>query len=489
MTPTFVTSLQNRWRAASLSMQFAVTAAAVIGCGMAMLGWFVVGRIEKGVVAQSAASAALHMDIFIEPQLQDLRNGNTLSLSAQEALRNLRTAPQRGHSVAAVNVWGKDGELIFSTQDIVGLHATPDHAKLIANAWSGNVQSDYAASTLQSVRGGGPMTSDPVLKVFAPMHARDTGDVFAVAELNAISPDLANSLMRTRVQTSAVVGLLSLAMVASLFGIVRSGSRVIGDQREALEGRVRELTTLLSENASLQTRIVDMTRRATDNNDKAMRRIGAELHDGPVQLVALALLQLETLRLPGTDQQTGRNFDDFDAIEAALREALKEIRDLCSGLSLPNLERAPVTKVIEYAIMNHERRTRSSVIRDIDTGLPPTAPPLALTCVYRFVQEGLNNAQRHAGGKGQKISALLEGDRLRISVSDQGPGISAENLDPSRFQLGHGLGIAGLKDRVESLGGTFTIVNGQPCGTTVTAELPLHTNNEPFPQNIGILNS
>lgn len=488
MSSSILTSLKEQWRASNLSTQFAVTAAAVIGFGMALLGWWVVGQIERGVVSHAAASAALHMDVFIEPSLQDLKSADKLPPSSQNALREIVSTDNTSHAIAGISVWRRDGELIFSTCEDADTRRRIDHAKVITSAWNGSIQSDFVLAPAATGRFGA-QKAGPVLKVFAPMHARDTGNVIAVAELNAVSPELAASLSRARIQTTGVVGLLSLAMVASLFGIVRRGSRMIGEQKTALEARVHELTGLLAENATLQSRIVDVNRRATDNNDKAMRRIGAELHDGPVQLIALSLLRLETIRLPGTADNGSRNFDDFDAIEAALREALKEIRDLCSGLSLPNLERVPVVKVIEYAIMNHERRSRTNVAREIASDLPLTAPPLILTCVYRFIQEALNNAVRHAGGKDQKVSARCDGRSLLIAVSDGGPGVTAQNLDPTQSTGGHGLGLSGLKDRIETLGGRFTISSAEDQGTLLSAELTLDTNIDPSARISGILQS
>jgi signal transduction histidine kinase len=305
------------------------------------------------------------------------------------------------------------------------------------------------------------------------MHEDGSDRVIAVAEADEASPQLTAGLARARMQTTGIVGLLSLAMFASLFGIVRRGSRVIGAQRKTLEERVTELTALLKENASLQEGIVDVNRRATERNDKALRRIGAELHDGPVQLIALSLLRLESLKLPGMNNVERRNYDDLDAIESALRDALKEVRDLCSGLALPNLQGVSVSRVVDYAIMNHERRSRTRVKRQSTGDLNVPAPSLVLMCVYRFIQEALNNAVKHAGGKGQAVTTVFDGQKLKIEVADGGPGMKVDAFDPARFVDGHGLGLAGLKDRVETLGGRFLVESAPGQGTRVTAHLGL----------------
>ncbi|NOT70440.1 MAG: hypothetical protein HOP09_03865 [Hyphomicrobium sp.] len=479
-------TLRTRWRAADLATQFALTALIVVGCGMAVLGSWVAGRIERGVIAHAAASAALHMDLFIEPHLQDLHRAPVLSPQSQKALLDLVTKTEYGQSVVGVTIWDEQGNPVYSTSALAPIAASSQHQATILSAWSGAIPSTFETFHAPSVRGNAP-TPDAVLKVFAPMHAVGTNRVIAIAELNAASPALAADIRRTRFDTAGVAGLLSLAMVASLFGIVRRGSRVIGDQKVSLQSRVRELTASLEENDRLKSHIVDISRRAADHNDKALRRVGAELHDGPVQLIALSLLRLESLRIPELSRVELRNHDDFDAIESALREALKEIRDLCSGLALPNLEKAPVAKVIEYATMNHERRTKTVVSRLIAKTLPATAPPLTLMCIYRFIQEGLTNATRHGGGKDQIVAASFDGQNLMIEVADGGPGMTASDLDPARFASGHGLGLAGLKDRIETLGGQFSITSAKDHGTRLSVVLELNANSPHTAKNSGIV--
>ena len=81
-----------------------------------------------------------------------------------------------------------------------------------------------------------------------------------------------------------------------LYGIVKQGSDTIGRQESALERQVGELSALLAENSALSDRV----RAAADEtmllNERALRRISADLHDGPGQTVALALIRFDALR-------------------------------------------------------------------------------------------------------------------------------------------------------------------------------------------------
>jgi signal transduction histidine kinase len=490
-----IAELRARWTAASLAAQFAVAAAAVIGISMALLGSWVAGRIERGVIDHAAASESLHMDIFIEPHLQDLTQGNELSEASKKALAGLISVTSHDQKFVDVKVWGKYGTQIYAAAGEPSQAATAGISTslpastllMIGRAWDGAIQSVYGDAETDAAARAGLKPRDSVLRVFSPMHATGTNRVIAVAELDATNPGLATGLQRARLQTTGIVGLLSLAMLASLSSIVRRGSKMISDQRLALQSRVNELTEALATNAGLQADIIDINRRATDRNDKALRRIGAELHDGPVQLIALSLLRLESLKLPELSGVERRNYDNLDAIESALRDALKEIRDLCSGLALPNLEGVSVSKVINYAIMNHERRSRTRVTRDGSGDLNTPAPPLVLMCIYRFIQEGLNNAVKHGGGKDQKVIAEFDGKKLDVTVSDGGPGLAGGPVDPERFASGHGLGLAGLKDRIESLGGHFALSSIPGQGTQLSASLDMTTLSATAPLNSGII--
>jgi signal transduction histidine kinase len=83
------------------------------------------------------------------------------------------------------------------------------------------------------------------------------------------------------------------------------------------------------------------------------------------------------------------------------------------------------------------------------------------------VQEALNNGYRHGGGTNQRVSQTYEGNTIIVVVSDEGPGFDKSTMRPE------GLGIAGLRERIESLGGTFDLTTSSH-GTTVRMSLSVH---------------
>mgnify|MGYP001386877355 FL=1 len=162
------------------------------------------------------------------------------------------------------------------------------------------------------------------------------------------------------------------------------------------------------------------------------------------------------------------------SIRSAVGSALTEIRNTSAGLGLPELERLSPAEALALAVRNHEQMTGSTVDSHI-AGLPVHLVQASMTCIYRFVQEGLNNAFRHAGGQGQSLAARMEGTDIVVEVADTGPGLASTGLEQktSRF------GVAGLRYRIESLGGSFQVQSAPGAGTRLTLRLPVaHAQTE-----------
>jgi signal transduction histidine kinase len=86
-------------------------------------------------------------------------------------------------------------------------------------------------------------------------------------------------------------------------------------------------------------------------------------------------------------------------------------------------------------------------------------------CVYRLVQEALNNAVRHSGAKNAKVSVKQSPERITVEVTDDGKGFDSERT--------RGLGLLGMEERVKRLAGTLKVSSNPGQGVTVKAELPL----------------
>lgn len=157
--------------------------------------------------------------------------------------------------------------------------------------------------------------------------------------------------------------------------------------------------------------------KATEINEHFLRRISADLHDGPAQLIGLGLLRLDALgslveQLPdsGASQKT-----DMETVRNALGDALEEIRSLSAGLALPEREILSLKGTLEKAVHMHKQRTRTQVQCDY-SGLPGDVPMLFKISAYRFTQEALANVFLHGKAKQQRLEARYDGSDLEIVV-------------------------------------------------------------------------
>jgi signal transduction histidine kinase len=162
--------------------------------------------------------------------------------------------------------------------------------------------------------------------------------------------------------------------------------------------------------------------------------------------------------------------EEAELILRALDEALADIRGLARGLVLPKLEGASIAETIRRAAEAHAERTQTDVILDSSDdeaeNLRPGLPQLI--CIFRFVQEGLMNAWRHADGIGQKVEFAMQGGSLVVSVSDRGCG-----FDPEAKIANGRIGLAGLRERVQSVGGMFNVDTAPGRGTRLIMRLQI----------------
>ncbi len=249
-------------------------------------------------------------------------------------------------------------------------------------------------------------------------------------------------------------------------------------QREELLRTSSRQRQLLEQNEQLRRRLQQSSAEFSDINEMLLQRISADLHDGPAQLLALALMRLHKF-LPGEGSQPrGAGNAELEQIRSVLTDALREVRGLSSGLALPELKELSLEDVVFLAIGAHEERTGASVSFQVKS-LPRSSSHALKVAVYRFVQEGLSNAYRHAGGIGQRVEAGLDECMFFVKVADRGPGLAQGPGTSTK-----GLGLQGLRGRVESLGGTFDLCSSPNTGTTLTASFDRAFLENPSGNNV-----
>lgn len=457
-------SLLARWRDASLVVRFLTAGGAVMLVAMLVIGGWISGRIREAVVSNAASVGALYLESFVSPLSQELAANDRLSEPASRALAEVFAAPGIGERIVSYKIWKPGGLIVHaSNPNLIGTHfpTTPE----LEAAWKGQVSGSFG-DLGDDEDASEEALGVPLLEVYSPVHEVWSGRIIAVTEFYEAAPDLQHDLADARRTGWLLVAGVFVTSGLMLLGIVRAGSNTIDRQRDALEAQVAESRGIAAQNAELRRRAVGASARAAAQAERSLRRVSADLHDGPAQYVALAAMRLDSL-VP--DTEAGRA--EAATLRRGLQSALGEIRAISRGLSLPELEHLPLAEVTRRAVAAHLRPAGPAVEIAWSGPEDPAADDSLRICLYRFLQEALSNATRHAPGAAVRVAVAVTPDRLDAVVEDDGPGFDPA-LPPSGRADG-GQGLAGLADRAESIGGEVRLETAPATGTRIVLSLPL----------------
>ena len=192
---------------------------------------------------------------------------------------------------------------------------------------------------------------------YLPVWDFEHNNVIGVLELYKAPTALFRALKRGKwlVFTISLLGGLLLYLI--LFWVVRRASHTIDDQASELQNQITQLSDLLEQNKNLRNRIQSASSRAVEMNENFLRRVGAELHDGPAQSLGFALLRLDAIKQKSDAMADNDQASEFEQVRSSLSDALSEIRALSAGLVMPELTQLSLFESIEKLIRNHQRRT------------------------------------------------------------------------------------------------------------------------------------
>ena len=195
-------------------------------------------------------------------------------------------------------------------------------------------------------------------------------------------------------------------------------------------------------------------------------RIARELHDETAQVLTAISLNLATLARFTTDGGA----DILDRLQTLSRQMSRGIYRLVHDLRPAQLDDLGLVPALEYLGEQENKRTGLQVQLAVE-GTRRRLDPLAETVIFRIAQEALTNVRRHAQVAQAQLKMTFLADGVAVQIRDEGLGFDpGQELVPP-----HGWGLAGMRERVESLGGSLTIQSAPGQGTLVEAVIP-HTN-------------
>ncbi len=253
----------------------------------------------------------------------------------------------------------------------------------------------------------------------------------------------------------------------------RTGSGGAGELAR-LAGAFDEMATAIEQRHSEQRRAQDQIQRQlrqviTAQEDERMR-IARELHGETGQSLSALILGLDVAQmvLAEDKQKTEEHLKDLKAMtEETLRDLRRLIADLRPSL-LDDLGLGPA--LAWYG----EQRLTPLGIRFVlnDDGQEERLPPEMETALFRIVQEGITNGIRHAHASAVDIDLIHQDGFVTLQLADNGCGFNTAAVESNDTE-GRGLGLRGMQERANLLGGEFQLRSAPGAGTTIRVRVPV----------------
>jgi signal transduction histidine kinase len=258
--------------------------------------------------------------------------------------------------------------------------------------------------------------------------------------------------VRTRLLTMGAVTLVVALLVAVMASRHVSGLQREIDRQRRIERDNREDLERLS------ARLVDV-------QEKERRTLARELHDEVGQALTAVKMDIGIALRTEVEPRVRTALEEARDLS---ENALRSVRDMSQLLHPSALDDfgLPATLTTYLRTFSHRTGIRAQLAETLEARLAPDIE----VAVYRIVQEALSNVARHSGATACTVSLNSGRGALRLVIEDNGRGIGPV---ATRLTSGRGLGLIGMRERAQALGGTFTIRDRDGGGTIVAVTLPL----------------
>jgi signal transduction histidine kinase len=224
----------------------------------------------------------------------------------------------------------------------------------------------------------------------------------------------------------------------------------------------RELERRLDENTRARADLQELSDKLLRAQENERRALARELHDEVGQSLSAIMMEAESADCA---ESLSEARERLAAVRTLAEKTVNEVRDLALLLRPSMLDDFGLVPALNWHAREMTKRTGMNVVLSTDDDADEL-PDEHKTCIYRLVQEAVNNSARHANARTVTVDLRRRNGDVVFSVRDDGQG-----FDP-RFV--RGLGLLGMEERVRRLGGRLRIDSQPGRGTTIAAELPLN---------------
>jgi len=449
-----LTPIREWWQSLERARKLTAAVSLAVVCGVIYACAFVASQIEQAFCHKAAASTALYMDSFVEPLVQELTTNASLSAENRQTLERLLSPASIGKPVVAFRIWLGD-RVVFSNQSEIVGRRFPDNADR-ERAFLGDVVGKFELNGEEDVQERA--LKAPILEVYAPIRQTGTNRIIALAETSELAVDLMREIRAAQYASYVVIASTAIGLLLVLFSLT-----------DGLHMRIGELALQRAAHEQFRKRMFKANGHVLEMNERNLRRLGQQLHAGPLQLAALALLKLDALcdQEGGLDNLASTRAADIDVIRKALKDCLSQIRNVSAGLAPSEIESLSLAEAISTAVCLYELRTAMAVSCDF-RDLPEAAPYPLKACLYQFVEQSLASALRHTAGESVHLSATGS-EALRIEIAYETELSRSSSWLTEDFELSS----ESLRHQIEALGGTLVVLSPEHGRVEICASFGL----------------
>jgi len=212
-----------------------------------------------------------------------------------------------------------------------------------------------------------------------------------------------------------------------------------------------------------------VSRRLIEAQEQERTRIARELHDDINQRLALIAVKLSSVNKEVPDSG-GAIRQAVDEVRQDVHELGKDVQAFSHRLHSSKLEYLGLAAAAAGFCKEYSKQHNVEVGFHSD-GIPRTFPPEISLCLFRVLQEALQNALKYSGTRQFEVKLESNPNEIHLSVQDWGVGFDIDSTINS-----HGLGLISMTERLKLVDGQLSIDSRPNCGTTVHARVPLHPN-------------
>jgi len=234
---------------------------------------------------------------------------------------------------------------------------------------------------------------------------------------------------------------------------------------QAFHNMARDIT----EERRLQDNLQFYLRQVLQAQEEERKRLARELHDDASQQILLLTHGIDNVACKAERYSSQDLRNELGKLYELSQQTYQNIKHYAQALRPSILDDLGLVAAIKW--LAAEIHKLSGIEIQVSTGIIPVLPPETQLVLFRIIQESLNNVHRHSGASEASVTVACEGAEIRVTISDNGKGFTLPR-QLSEFASQGKLGLTGMAERVQLIGGELEVSTQEGKGTTIVVTVP-----------------